>query len=189
VEVAGEVEVDILHRDYLCVAAAGRTAFDAEARTERRLAQRAHCLFADKIEGVGQTNRRRGLALAGWRRIDRGDEDQLAVFFVLQRLDVFHRDLGLVMAVGLKVLRRDAKSLLCDIHDALRFCGLGDFNIGLWILMLRGGHEDDPLLREIFVGNVWFVMPGLLPGNPRLSSWPSKTWMAGTSPATTLRVR
>jgi hypothetical protein len=64
------------------------------------------------------------------------------------------------MAVGLKVLRRDAKSLLGDIHDALRFCGLGDFNIGLRILVLGGGHEDDPLLREIFVGNVWFVMPG-----------------------------
>ena len=40
VEVAGEVQVDVLHGNDLGVAAAGRTALDAEHRAERRLAQR-----------------------------------------------------------------------------------------------------------------------------------------------------
>ena len=41
VEVAGEVEVDVLHRHDLRIAAAGGAALDAEAGTERRLAQAA----------------------------------------------------------------------------------------------------------------------------------------------------
>jgi hypothetical protein len=34
------------------------------------------------------------------------------------------------------------------------------------------------------VGNNHSVMPGLVPGNPRLAA-ASKTWIAGTSPAMT----
>ena len=41
VEVAGEMEVDVLHRHDLRIAAAGRAALHAEARAERRLAQAA----------------------------------------------------------------------------------------------------------------------------------------------------
>ena len=40
VEVAGEVQVDVLHGNHLGVAAAGRAALDAEHRAQRRLAQR-----------------------------------------------------------------------------------------------------------------------------------------------------
>jgi hypothetical protein len=79
VEVAGEVEVDVLHRHHLGVAAAGGAALDAEARPERRLAQAQHRLLADVIERVGQAHRGRGLALARRRRRDRRDQDQLAV--------------------------------------------------------------------------------------------------------------
>ena len=42
VEVAGEVEVEQLHRDDLAVAAAGRAALDAERRAHRRLAHGDH---------------------------------------------------------------------------------------------------------------------------------------------------
>ena len=42
VEVAGEVQVEQLHRDHLAVAAAGRAALDAERRAHRRLAQADH---------------------------------------------------------------------------------------------------------------------------------------------------
>ena len=38
VDVAGQVEVEVLHRDDLAVAAAGRAALDPEHRPERRLA-------------------------------------------------------------------------------------------------------------------------------------------------------
>ena len=42
VEVAGEVEVDVLHRHHLRMPAAGGAALHAEARAERRLAERDH---------------------------------------------------------------------------------------------------------------------------------------------------
>jgi len=47
VKVAGEVEIDILHRHDLGIAAAGGAALDAERRAERRLAQAQHRLLAD----------------------------------------------------------------------------------------------------------------------------------------------
>ena len=47
VQVAREVEVQVLHRDDLRVAAAGRAALDAEDRAERRLAEAEHRLAAE----------------------------------------------------------------------------------------------------------------------------------------------
>ena len=79
VEVAGEVEVDVLHRHDLGIAAAGRAALDAEAGAERGLAQAAHGLLADAVEAVAEADRGRRLAFAGRRRGDGGDQDQLAV--------------------------------------------------------------------------------------------------------------
>ncbi len=48
-EVAGEVEVDVLHRHDLRIAAAGRAALDAEAGAEAGLAQRRDGLLADAL--------------------------------------------------------------------------------------------------------------------------------------------
>ena len=79
VEIAGEVEVDVLHRHDLRVAAAGRAALHAEAGPERRLAQADRGALADAVQRVAEADRRRGLPLAGRRRVDGGDEDQLAV--------------------------------------------------------------------------------------------------------------
>ena len=43
-------------------------------------------------------------------------QDQLAARLVLERLDVVHRNLGLVVAVRLEVFRRNAKLFLGDIQ-------------------------------------------------------------------------
>ena len=83
VEVAGEVQIDVFHRHHLGVAAAGGAALDAEAGAERGLAQAQHRLLADVVERVGQADGGGGLALAGRRRRDRRDQDQLAVRLVL----------------------------------------------------------------------------------------------------------
>ena len=58
----------------------------------------------------------------------------------LQRLDVVHRHLGLVVAVGLEIFRRDAELFLGDVHDRPLLGGLRNFDVGLRLLMLRGGH-------------------------------------------------
>ena len=63
-KIAGKMQVDVLHRHDLRIAAAGRAAFHAEGRTERRLANAQHRLFADVIERIGKPDRRRRLAFA-----------------------------------------------------------------------------------------------------------------------------
>jgi len=75
VKIAGEVEVDVLHRHHLCITAAGGTAFHAETGTQRRLAQADRGILADVIEGVAQADARCRLALARRRRRDSRDED------------------------------------------------------------------------------------------------------------------
>src|ERR1700674_5637132 len=105
------MEVDILHRHYLRVAAAGGAALHAKRRAKARLAQAQHRLLAEVVERIGEAHGGRGLALARRRRRDRRHQDQLAVGLARQRLDEGHRHLGLVVAVGIKVLRRDAESL------------------------------------------------------------------------------
>ena len=79
VEIAGEMQVDFVHRHDLRMAAAGRAALAAEHRAERRLAQADHRALAEPRQRVAEPDRRRRLALAGRRRVDRGDEDELAV--------------------------------------------------------------------------------------------------------------
>ena len=79
VHVAREVEVDVLHRHDLRVAAAGGAALDAEDGAERRLAQRQDRAPADLAEALRQRHRGRRLALAGGRRRDRRHVDQLRV--------------------------------------------------------------------------------------------------------------
>ena len=78
VEVAGEMQVDVLHRHDLRVAAARRAALHAEDRPERRLAQAGDGARADAVQRIGQPDGRRRLAFAGRRRADRRHEHELA---------------------------------------------------------------------------------------------------------------
>ena len=129
VEVAGEVEVDVLHRDDLRVTAAGRTALDPEDRAERRFAQADERLLPDAVQRVAEPDGRRRLALARRRRADRRHQDQLAVRAVLQRGQVVQRDLRLVVAVGLEVFVGDAETLLGEGDDALERRTLRDVDV------------------------------------------------------------
>ena len=63
VHIAGEMQVDVFHRDDLGPAAAGSAALDAEDRTEGRLAQGEADVLAFKLERIGQTDGNGGLAL------------------------------------------------------------------------------------------------------------------------------
>ena len=116
VDVAGEVEVEVLHRHHLGEAAAGRAALHPEHRAERRLAQAEHRAAADVAEALGERDRGRRLALARLRRGHPGDADQLAVRPVGQPVDRRQRDLALVAAVGLDLLGLEADPL-ADLVD------------------------------------------------------------------------
>ena len=66
--IAGEVQVDVFHRQHLGVAAACRAAFDAEDRAERWLANRRDCFLAKLVEALCQpdSDRRFAFARRGW---------------------------------------------------------------------------------------------------------------------------
>ena len=106
-EVAGKVQVDVLHGNDLGPTAASGTALDAKDGTERRLTQGHGALDTATTQAIGQTDGRGGLALARGRWVDSGHEDELGL--VISRL-VEQRivDLSLVEAVRNKVLNVDA---------------------------------------------------------------------------------
>ena len=78
VDVAREVEVEVLHRDDLAVAAARGATLDPEHRAEARLADAHRRPLADVVEALGEADGRGRFALAERRRRDRGDDDVLA---------------------------------------------------------------------------------------------------------------
>ena len=84
-EVAGEVQVDVLHRDDLGVATTGRAALHAEDRPEGGLAQADDGPLADHLQSVRQSDARGRLALARRGRADGRDQDELRVGVVGKR--------------------------------------------------------------------------------------------------------
>ena len=129
VEVAGEVEVDVLHGHHLGPAAAGRTALDAEHRAQGGLTQGDHGLLAQLPQAVRQPYGGGGLALARRGGGDGGDQDQLAVLSLgLVEQLVVH--LCLVVAVHLQVLLVHARRGR-DLPDVFHFTALCNFNVAL----------------------------------------------------------
>ena len=106
-EVAGKVQVDVLHGDDLGPTATGGTALHAKHRTERRLAQGHGALDAATTQTVGQADGRGGLTLARRRGVDGGHEDELGlvISWLVEQGIV---DLCLVKAVRNQVLNVDA---------------------------------------------------------------------------------
>jgi rRNA processing protein Krr1/Pno1 len=129
VEVAREVQVDVLHGHHLGIAAAGRAALDAEARAQGRFPDAQGGLAAQAVQGVGQADGGGGLAFPGRGGGDGGDQDQLADRIVLDLLVEVERDLGLGLAVRFDGLRIDAE-LGGDLIDGQHGGGTGDVDIG-----------------------------------------------------------
>ena len=128
VQIAGKVQVDVLHGHHLCVAAAGSAALYAEHGAKAGLAQAEHGLFAQRVHGVGQTHAGGGLALTGRGGADGSDKDQLALLFGVVDQPVV--DLGLVAAIGDHTFLLQTQ-LGCDLGDGLHFGFLRDLDIGL----------------------------------------------------------
>ena len=128
-EVAGEVQIDVFHRDHLRVAAARGAALHAEHRPQGRLAQADDGLLADEIQRVSQAHRRGGLALARGSRRDGRDEHQLALGPTVEVRQVVERHFGLVTSVGLELLFRDSQPLAGELHDRPHSRVLRDFDV------------------------------------------------------------
>ena len=104
VHIARKVQIDVLHRHYLRVAAACGTALDAEHRSQRWLTQRKDSLFAYLRHRLRKSYGDSRLALTCGGGVDSGDKYQLAVGLIL---GLFVKALGqlcLVVTVRLKVV-------------------------------------------------------------------------------------
>jgi len=78
-KVAGEVEVDFLHRHDLTVSPAGGAALDSEDRPEAGLAQAEHGIPSTQRERIGESDGGRGLPLSGRRRADARDQHEAPI--------------------------------------------------------------------------------------------------------------
>ena len=130
VEVAGEVEVEVLHRHHLREPAAGGAALDAEDRSQRGLAQAQDRALADRAQALRQRDRGGGLALAGLGGRDRRDAHDLGVRRPRQAVDHAEVDLGLVLAVQIDLVLLQAH-LRGDVHDRPQDGFLGDLEAAL----------------------------------------------------------
>ena len=132
VEIAGEMQVDLLHRNDLGIAAARGAPLHAEAGSERRLAQRDHGALADLAKPVAEAYGRRRLALAGRGRVDRGHEDELALVALgglcASLGDELETDLADVASIGLERAFGYAGALGYRA-DGLELGGAGDLDV------------------------------------------------------------
>src|SRR5690606_37806786 len=146
VDVAREVNVQVLGRNHLRLAAAGGAALDAEHRAKAGLADHAGGLLADVREAHGDAHGVGGFAFAQGCGADGGDIDVLAVRAVFQPVQDREFHLGLYVAVKLEVVAVDAVAL-GDGLDRFQFGGACDLKVRLhprspaegWLIV--GGRE------------------------------------------------
>jgi hypothetical protein len=134
VDVAGEVQVEVLHRDDLRPPRPASAALDPEDRSHRGLAQAQRRVEADACERLRQSDRSRRLALTGLRGGDRGDGDQVPERLVEPALQGLEADLRLVAAVRL-VLGLVQAQVGGDVCDRAQRRRLRDLQT-----RKRGGH-------------------------------------------------
>ena len=101
-----------------------------------------HRALADAVHRLRQADRRQRLALAQRRRRHAGDDDELAVGAVLESVEDFERDLGLVLPVVLNFVVQQSE-IGSNFADRLEGCFLRDLKVALhlydslWCLWLR----------------------------------------------------
>ena len=115
VEVAVEVQVDLVDRMQRRLAAAGGAALLPEHRPERRLAQRRHGMLADVHQALGEADGVHGLALAAGRRRD-GRHQHQAAAARREPVERLEPDLGRIAAVGLEQVIRQTETA-SDVSD------------------------------------------------------------------------
>ncbi len=66
IEVAGEMEVNIFHWQYLGIASSCSASFDSEYRSQRGFAQYYRCFFTNPVQTFAQADRNGCFSFAGW---------------------------------------------------------------------------------------------------------------------------
>lgn len=136
-DITGQMEVEVLHRNHLAVATPGRAALDAEGGALAGLADASeHALAQVRSQGLAQPDGRGGLAFAQRCGGDGGDVDVAPIGLLAQPLQDRQAHLGLGGAVVLQFVFPQSKLPGHQI-DGLQKGGLRDVEIG--------GHGTLPL--------------------------------------------
>ena len=118
VEIAREVEVDVLHWEDLCVSAARSATLHAETRAEGRFAKDRDRLLPDFVQTEGETDGDGSLTDARLGGRDGGNEDEVVLADALL-VDEVERDFGDVAAVVEDFIAGDAEAF-GDVFDFLQ---------------------------------------------------------------------
>ena len=131
VEVAGQVQVQLLHGDNLRVATTCGTALDAEGRAHCGLTQSQRSLAAGLCEALCEGDGGRGLAFAKRGRGHRSHHNVLGAALAggLCVGAFVEQNLGDVLAVGLEAIFADA-ALCCDLANRPQIGSKRDFEVG-----------------------------------------------------------
>src|SRR6476646_6920789 len=123
------MEVELLHRDDLAIAAAGRPALDAERRALAGLANTGEYFLAEmRSEALAEPDCGGSLPFTQGRWRDRGNNDVLAVANVLEPVPNGKVDFGLGLAVKFQLVGKNAR-FGGDLVDGNRRGRLGDFDV------------------------------------------------------------
>src|SRR6185369_6469314 len=106
VEVAREMEVDVIHRDDLREAAARRAALHAENRAKAWLADAQCDLVPHPPQCLRQSHGDGALPLTGRRRVRRRDDDEAAANGTLRNVE---RNLRLVLPIKIELVALEAE--------------------------------------------------------------------------------
>src|SRR5947199_1460133 len=128
VDVPGEVEVDLLHRQDLGPPASRRAAFRPEDRPEGRLADGDDPLRAEAVQGLAEADRGQRLSLPVAGRGRAGDEDELALPTLSDSIDRRELDFRDEVALQDEVVPRQAE-VLGDVDDRPHLRRLRDFDV------------------------------------------------------------
>ncbi len=98
-QIAGEVEIDILHGQHLRVATSCSPALEAHARAQRGFSYGHHGTLADQAECLTKADGGRGLSFTHGSRRHGCYQDQLSILHVLAAVHGRMRDLCYVFSI------------------------------------------------------------------------------------------
>ena len=135
-QVAREMQVDVLHRQHLRASTSCRSSLDAKHRAHGRFPDHAGGRAANAVQRLRQANGGHRFPFTEGRGVDRGHEHEAALRPVQVLLNARPTDLGDVASVGLEPVRGQ-RQLPRDGRNLLKRRFMGDFQVG--------GHEGSAL--------------------------------------------
>ena len=118
-EIASEMEINLIHRQNLGVTATCSTTLHAEARTQRWFAKSHYSLLANLLHTQGETHGYGGLAITSLGRTDSGNEDEMMVLKLVS-VNSVRSNLSDVTAVVFHLVFVNSK-FCCYLIDRAQF--------------------------------------------------------------------